>query len=78
MQTKKCYKNIEKDTRTVISLRMALFAASSPAMRRWKKYNVSKKKKWPGLIFLMIKQQQEKAFFLMRVACGEWKGVRNT
>ena len=34
MQTKKCYKNIEKDTRTVISLRMALFAASSPAMRR--------------------------------------------
>ena len=34
MHTKKYYKNIEKDTRTVISLRMALFAASSPAMRR--------------------------------------------
>ena len=43
-----------------------------------KKIQCVKEKKWPGLIFLMIKQQQEKAFFLMRVACGEWKGVRNT
>lgn len=77
MQTKECYIIFEKDTRIVISLRMALFAASSPAMSRWKKCEKNILKR-PGLNFLMIKQQQEKAFFLIKVACGEWKGVRKT
>ena len=34
MQTRECHIIFEKDTRIVISLRMALFAASSPAMSR--------------------------------------------